>query len=281
MCIILTCDHNVRPDRDLIETCFWNNPDGAGVMWCEDGKVITSKGYMDLKSLIDVIEWAPKNSRMVIHMRIATSGGIDVGTCHPFPVCNDLDMLHAPDVECAAAIAHNGVIAGMPTDEKLGISDTVYFVQHVVDRLYHESGEFTKSIRRQIGRNAPGNRFALMTGDGEVYRIGAGWETVSKGIQASNSSWRYSIDDTWRKYLKWESEWDDEWEDDWNDKRADEKEDDFYYDYEYEEIFKLCCGDCSQRGTCMAYGPVCNDVDNFVKEWATYEKNYQQVPLTA
>lgn len=255
MCIILTCEQNVRPDYDLIETCFNNNPDGAGLMWVENGRVQTSKGYTSIQELFNAIDYVPKNSRMVIHMRIATSGGIDTGTCHPFPICDDLDILHAADVECDAAIAHNGIISTMPTDNKLGISDTIAFVQLIVNDLYWHDG-ITKSSLRQIKKAAPGNRFALMTKDGAVHRLGDGWETVTKGIQASNSSWRY--DRSWlKKYTNWNNGY---YFDD----------DDYEYSPEYESVFDFCCGDCVSRGSCEKYGPMCGDMQDFIDEWKSY-----------
>lgn len=270
MCIILTCEKFVRPDHDLLETCFYNNPDGAGFMWCEDGRVQTAKGFSVLEELEEALGYVPDESRLVIHMRIATSGGIDVGTCHPFPICDDLDMLHCEGVECDAAIAHNGVIAGMPTDEKLGISDTVSFVSTVVTPMYKSDG-VTKSMLRHVKEAAPGNRFALMTKDGEVHRLGAGWETVTKGIQASNSTWRYDKLFYWPTTTTSSARWS---ESSWNDGWYYDEEDDYYalakkrgeklYDDAYESVFDFCCGDCMSRGSCMAYGPVCDGVADLI-----------------
>jgi hypothetical protein len=240
MCVILTCEPNVRPDYDLIETCFYNNPDGAGIMWCEGGRVEISKGFTTARTLSDAIASVPADSPLVVHMRIATSGGIDVGTCHPFPICDQLDALHAANVECTAALAHNGVISNMPTDEKLGISDTVYYVQNIVDKLY--KGKVSKRMKNRIKETAPGNRFAIMTGDGDVVRLGSGWETVSKGIQASNSSWRWSALDTGYDYGF-----------DW-----------FSYDDDYAEAIEvaidMCCGECPNRESCAMYGPCCDEI---------------------
>lgn len=288
MCIILTCEKYVRPDYELLERCFWNNPDGAGIMWCEDGRVCTAKGFYDPANLSEAIEYVPKDSRLVIHMRIATSGGIDVGTCHPFPICDDLDILHAPDVECSAALAHNGIISGMPTDAAAGISDTVSFVSLVVNGLYDVDGRVTKSMQRRIKEAAPGNRFAIMTDDGEVYRLGVGWETVTKGIQASNGSWR------WAKSLySWSgksgtkvgtSAWDSAyWDDDdtngyydyygvWHEFNGDDDADD------YEGLFDICCGPCPNKGDCMTFGAICDDVAAYVDEWMADRARKGQEP---
>lgn len=191
MCIILTCEPSFRPSAQLIETCFSNNPDGAGIAWIESGRVETSKGFSTADDLNDAIGWIPDDSPAVIHMRIATSGGVHPAVCHPFPIAQNLRYLHATDVECNAAIAHNGVIPGMPTDETAGISDTISFVRTVLYPLWRRHKAINRTVKKAIRAAAPGSRFAIITPDG-VSRVGFGWETAAPGIEASNDSWRYS-----------------------------------------------------------------------------------------
>lgn len=236
MCIILTCDPNKRPTADLLETCFDNNPDGAGVMWIEDGAVQTSKGYMGLDDLLNVVSFVPIDSPLCIHMRIATSGGIDASVCHPFPICDSLDAMHALDVECGAALMHNGIIAGVPTDDMHGVSDTVKFTMTTVNNLFERYHHTCKRMKDGMRRAAPGNRFALLESDGTMTRIGDGWNTVTDGIQASNRSWRRPV------FMPhaWKTPYSD----------ADE-----WADLEYIE----CCNECALLGSCMEYGPACDE----------------------
>lgn len=282
MCIILTCEKNVRPDNGIIETCFWNNPDGAGIMWVEHGMVQTSKGFMDESSLLRAIESVPKDSPLVIHMRIATSGGINIGTCHPFPVCRDLDTLHAANTECHAAVAHNGVIAGLPTDNNNGISDTVYFVSHAISDMWRKDNKVTKKMRRRMVKLAPSNRFAILTEDGKVYRVGKGWETVSRGIEASNSSWRaqkYKFNFNYSNYNFRDYSWDaydympeeDSWWSGWKEVEPP-KHDKVSWRYELEidpaysaAIDDLCC-DCPDAWRCKALGAACSDVSELIHD---------------
>lgn len=244
MCIILTCAPNVRPSHDMLETCFWNNPDGAGLMWIENGKVQTSKGYEYASDLLGMVDSIPTDSPLCVHMRIATSGGIDGAVCHPFPVCDSLEALHALDVECGAALMHNGVIAGMPTDEKQGISDTVSFVSSVVAPIMGRRAHVTRHAAHVIRDAAPGNRFAILTSDGAVTRIGAGWQTVRNGIYASNDSWRR---DRWAHLAPA-----------WSYDRR--------YDYEYADVIEDMCDGCSMCATCAAYGPICDDIADDIEQ---------------
>ena len=242
MCIILTCDSHTRPTQGLIDDCFFGNPDGAGIAWVEDGLVRISKGYMDELTLWDAIERVPMGSPMVIHMRIATSGGISKGTCHPFPITNDLEALHATDLECAAALAHNGIISGAWTDDELGVSDTVSFVSDVMAKLY--KGKVTKRLKKRILNEAAGNRFAIITKDGRVTRIGCGWETVTNGIHASNSSW---------KPIEWRFDFGRRWGRDYE--LAD------FGDLLLSTVDGICCEKgCDQYEECLRFGPSCASV---------------------
>ena len=263
MCIILTCEKNVRPSADLVYNCFYNNPDGAGIMWCEDGKVQTSKGFMSEEALMRAVESVPEESPLVIHMRIATSGGVSAGTCHPFPVSKSLSILHAEDVECDAAVAHNGVIKGMYTNNKLGISDTVTFVSNVIAGMWRHDNKVTRGMRRRIADSAPGNRFAIMTKSGDVYRIGDGWESVSPGIEASNSSWRYTP--LWYDTFTW-----------WSDMRADYYRDNGY-SASYMDVFDLCCSECPNIANCVAYGAVCDPVADYIDEVDREDRAYERM----
>jgi len=47
MCIICAKNKGIEmPSWDIIENMWYNNTDGAGLMWVEDGAVRISKGYM-------------------------------------------------------------------------------------------------------------------------------------------------------------------------------------------------------------------------------------------
>ena len=221
MCIILTCDSNVRPTRELLETCFANNPDGAGIASIAKDKnheniVVVNKGFATMGELWNAVQAVPESSPLVIHMRIATSGGISDKLCHPFVIGGDVDTIRRTVTTCETAIAHNGVIPHMPTDDDNGISDTVSFVQTVVYPLMKSSWAMTDTIKRAIAKAAPGNRFAVIESDGKITRIGSGWVTVSKGIYASNDSWRYkrlsTISGKW--YSRYMFDYDDDDDDD-------------------------------------------------------------------
>ena len=79
------------PSEDILKTCFLNNPDGAGFAFNKGGKVHIVKGFMDYKGFMAAFkkydaEFGFKQRGVLIHFRIATHGGVNVGCCHPFPI---------------------------------------------------------------------------------------------------------------------------------------------------------------------------------------------------
>ena len=51
-----------------------------------------------------------KNQSVVFHFRISTSGKIDEGNCHPYPLTDDSIYLRKTNLRCSIGIAHNGII---------------------------------------------------------------------------------------------------------------------------------------------------------------------------
>lgn len=193
MCIILSCRPGARPTDEVVEECWLNNPDGAGIMYPEGGMVVGHKGLMTLGALREAMSSVPEDAPLVVHFRIGTSGGLTPEVTHPYPVSRELSALHATDWEAPLGIAHNGVLLDMPTDEANGMSDTVAYVRDVVwplSRRKHGNLTHSSKAKAVLKRTSEGSRLAVMGSDGSVTLTGAGWNSVAKGIQASNGTWR-------------------------------------------------------------------------------------------
>lgn len=246
MCIIIACESGHRPDDRTIARSWSVNPDGGGVMWASDGTVHVSKGYMDLPAYLDCIHSIPTDCPAVLHMRIGTSGGYGPTVTHPYPVTADLDALHALDVDCPVGIAHNGILP-YKSDDSRGISDTVAYIQQVVAPLsrtdkVRKQGGLAKSptARKRLKATSRGSRLAVLDASGAMRLTGDGWETVSRGVHASNSSWsRYIVDlDV----------------DDW----ADEYDADDYGAWSYDAPWHMAtCEGCDDYDACHALGWLC------------------------
>ena len=100
MCIIVYKPVNENiPKRDRLKTCFNNNDDGAGYMFADHNNVIIKKGfktfddfYKQLKD--DVKKYDLKSKALILHFRIATSGGLDANKTHPFILTNKSKLIN-------------------------------------------------------------------------------------------------------------------------------------------------------------------------------------------
>lgn len=180
---------------DLISTMFFNNPDGAGFMYPENGGVRIRKGFMELKALKKALSQIPdaQNKTVVLHCRIATAGGVKPGMTHPFPFSDKDTELNATDIRAIAGFAHNGVLS---TSNRKDFSDSADFMKYV---LYPLSGMINnwrknKGFRSVIEFLSKGSRFAILLNNGTCIRTGD-W-TDDNGYFYSNSSYQ----STYKRY---------------------------------------------------------------------------------
>lgn len=127
MCIIVyKPEGSEMPPADTLRRCFEENPDGAGFMWPEKGRVQLRKGFMgwgDLESALS--SELPRDARelpVALHFRIATHGRVKPGCCHPFAVCKDYGAMRAESASAAAGFMHNGTLAGLDTSPNVSDS---------------------------------------------------------------------------------------------------------------------------------------------------------------
>lgn len=264
MCIILSCAPYARPNRDMLLNCWDANPDGAGLMYPDGTQwVRISKGYFDFEDYAAAIDDAPRDVPLVLHMRIGTSGGYGAGVTHPFPVFDDLDIIHATNSRATYALAHNGVLSGYKTDDDLGISDTVAFVRGFVQPLANSADivnggglAVSNRAKKLLARASYGSRLAIMDYSGNVRLIGSGWRTVTKGIQASNDSfqrYRYTVAQL---------------------PAYDDYTDDLREYAIMDAMDSYGCAPCSMYGTCVQYGPQCAEIYDYADALADKYAEY-------
>ena len=127
------------PSEDILKTCFLNNPDGAGFAFNRGGKVHIVKGFMDYKGFISAFkkydaEFGFKQRGVLIHFRIATHGGVNVGCCHPFPISSNEKQLKKSKTISDYAVIHNGIIF-LTADKKNPLSDTMLFIRDYLTKI--------------------------------------------------------------------------------------------------------------------------------------------------
>lgn len=188
MCIIIHKPENVPcPSKDIIETCFYNNPDGAGmaILRPKAEKVEIHKGFMFLKDFLDFAACAAaKDDIVTYHFRITTSGGTIPGNCHPFPVSDNVKDLKALSIQSRFAFIHNGVI-GAGSDS---LSDTQIYVRDVLSN--RNLAGLPQDIVKTVEKETDGSRTLLFDAATHKVAFTGNWITDEKtGLLFSNTSY--------------------------------------------------------------------------------------------
>ena len=133
-----------------------------------------------------------KNQSVVFHFRISTSGKIDEGNCHPYPLTDDSIYLRKTNLRCSIGIAHNGIIQKYNRKDSV-LNDTQLFIKNIIydlitntKRGYYKSKTFKKIMESMID----GSRLVILNGMGEVIKIGKWYE--EKGLFFSNTGYKTS-----------------------------------------------------------------------------------------
>jgi len=197
MCVIVAKPIKTKlPTWDILEDCFKSNPHGAGFMYTFANKVYIEKGYMTFGSLYKRIAELSKEINLyetpiVFHFRISTSGRINEGTCHPYPI--DSRELTAVETVTNLGVVHNGIIPMFSTAEYFYndsfYNDTQLFTWNVLTPLYELNHNFLDNdeICELIERLAE-SKLCFLTNDSELKLIGKFHEV--NGNYYSNLYWK-------------------------------------------------------------------------------------------
>lgn len=148
MCIAILNTPNITFPKSIIRNCWENNSDGAGLIWT-DTKRKRLHTFKELDSVeayyakyIEVRRKHPK-SKVVLHFRISTSGGVNLPNTHPFSVNERL------------AFVHNGVISELNGIDKQR-SDTNLFNARILQNLpagFERNKVMAELIAKYIGHS--------------------------------------------------------------------------------------------------------------------------------
>jgi hypothetical protein len=212
MCIIAIKPAGTKmPATATIENMWYNNNDGAGLMYAKGGNVHIEKGFMTLKDFKKALKRLEKSidmtsTPMVFHFRITTHGGTSPGNCHPFPVTEKLPLLQMTKSKAPLAVAHNGIINIKPSRKDM--SDTMEYIISQLAPLYQLKKDFYKQpAGKKLVYNAIKSKMAFLDGAGRIETIGD-FITGDDGLLYSNASYKartaYYTWDIWEDYsLQW------------------------------------------------------------------------------
>ena len=192
MCIICAKPIGVKmPSNKYIENMWENNPDGAGLMYAYNGKVIIEKGFMTLESFMSALERIQKKVDLeklavILHFRIGTAGGNTPENTHPFPISDNIGVLKKLRLEVPIGVVHNGIISITPRQKD--ISDTMEYIAAQLAPLHRAVPNFYENKNLMLlVKNAISSKMAFLIGDGTMFSIG---EFVTEdGIFYSNSAY--------------------------------------------------------------------------------------------
>ena len=211
MCLIIVKPIGANlPTKNCIQQAFENNDDGFGLAYWGKGmdNVLIEKGAMTLARTIELIDSIenPKGKLILMHFRLATTGWVSEGNCHPFPISKHSKLLKAAHVSTNIAIAHNGMIINdgfIANDDDFGWEDN-YFgaptqvcgtpegnvsihyrkvqskynvefsdTQNFIKNYLADMGDalFNKAVLKMI-ENFSNSKFAFITNTGGLYMVG-------------------------------------------------------------------------------------------------------------
>jgi hypothetical protein len=179
------------PDHDDLERSWEANPDGAGIMYNEAGKVHVKKGLMTKEAFFDAYDKlrGRANQTIVFHFRIATHGGVSREMTHPFPVTSDPALLKSANVRARYGFAHNGIFSDLPKEPDF--SDSAILVRDYLSMAPMDNRKFVSYF---LSRACYGySKTVVLYADGGFVESGS-WERDDAGRLWSNNGYKYAAD---------------------------------------------------------------------------------------
>lgn len=209
MCVIVFKPAGVAiPDYETFSLCWDTNPDGFGMCYADGQSVTIDKGYMDVVSAWLAMSKLNPAHAAILHFRISTSGLVDSGACHPYPITTKTAHLRALRlVNLPYALAHNGIVG------KGGkvLNDTQLWIQHELAPYMGAPKEETHKFVDEWAEYAS-SRFAILYAD-TSYHLAGRWTQDDNGLFYSNTHWGWGRGKTAPRVSSFNYGQDYEWED--------------------------------------------------------------------
>ena len=191
MCIIIYKKPQINlPSQTVLNNCWNNNPDGAGILVhrkSDPERLLISKGYMTKEKYYDYIKTLnlTKDDLIIYHFRIGTSGGLVPEKTHPFPISEDIEALNRTGTfYSTSAFIHNGVFG----EGSINLSDTqLYIKDELVQYMKISELDVRKFI---ISRTAKKCRtITISLAENFIFTTGE-WVKDHNGLYFSNSTYK-------------------------------------------------------------------------------------------
>lgn len=196
MCIIIAkMKHKRLPTESELKNSFYNNSDGAGLMYVDNGEVCIEKGFMtykEFKKRYDELCREYNNfegKSLVLHFRIGTSSGNTPKNTHPYPISNKENDLHKTRLTTDLGVVHNGIIHDYnPKGKNPTTNDTQQFIMRYLHPLYSNFKEFYKCKAIMNGiEDITNSKLTFLDTDDKLYFVG---DFINKdGLLFSNGTY--------------------------------------------------------------------------------------------
>lgn len=192
MCVIAVQTIGAKISDERIRQLYASNPDGAGIMWAQDGKVHWRKGFFSVERLLDAWHRIPKGVTAAVHCRITTHGGTCDRLCHPFPLTNKPNEVFKLKGKAKVALMHNGIMHFMERDCHYNAkrdSDSSAYAKKLYDMLGGARLPSHDEEMDEIRDETSGSKIFLLDGTGAFFTAGE-W-TWEDGVLYSNTNFKW------------------------------------------------------------------------------------------
>ena len=180
MCIAVVNPKAVTLKKQILQNCWDNNNDGAGILYVQDNKVVAKKEMNDFNVFYSYYQEAKRSGNdIVLHFRIGTSGGVNEHNCHPFHVNDDTWFVHNGMLD--VVVPHNSPISDTQ------IFNNAFLKGLPSDFMYNDT--ILDLIEYTIGS---GNKFIFFNEHGHWRIVNEQAGSWDLGCWFSNKSYSYS-----------------------------------------------------------------------------------------
>lgn len=234
MCIIVAKEKGIElPMMEVFKRCFTANPDGAGIMYANEGEVHIRKGFMEYEAFEKELNALKEklgdltDVAMAFHFRISTAGNVDGGNCHPYPIVDNEAIMRRHSYDTDLGFMHNGILSAWTPPKGSVINDSMTFARDCASLLkdaYGYSMLEDPRVYRLVDKERETSRFCFLDKDGNMTLFGS-WEEDYNGVMFSNTSYlpyaeRYGyyggytgytsgydkLYDNWYDYYDWDND---------------------------------------------------------------------------
>ncbi|MDE1866969.1 MAG: class II glutamine amidotransferase, partial [Thaumarchaeota archaeon] len=182
MCIAIYKPADKNLSKELLETCWDANPDGAGFMYTHNGNLRIKKGFMTFEKFFASFNNL-QHKTAILHFRIKTHGKANEENTHPFFIADDM------------AFVHNGIINKVSTSSNHDMSDTWHFNEQILKSLYKLSPAFVdnEAVQELIKEYIGYSKLVFMDNKDNVWIMNEQKGEWDDGIWYSNGSYKPKV----------------------------------------------------------------------------------------